>query len=114
MEIPAFAEAVQGADYAASDGRIEVAFNTPLAVYLVSEQCTSTHGIYSQNSGRYAKVRICAADGWVAPMGPMPPSVEDIAAHWGSVTDDAIVHEHLTVYDEFTAVAKAARRQGLI
>lgn len=114
MEIPAFAEAVQGADYAASEGRIEVPFNTPLAVYLVSEQCTSTHGIYSQNSGRYAKVRICAADGWVAPMGPTPPAVEDIAAHWGSITDGAIVHEPLTVYDEFTAVAKAARRQGLI
>ncbi|KKW91920.1 SDR family NAD(P)-dependent oxidoreductase [Sphingobium chungbukense] len=114
MEIPAFAEAVQGADYAASEGRVEVPFNTPLAVYLVSEQCTSTHGIYSQNSGRYAKVRICAADGWVAPMGVTPPAVEDIAAHWSSITDGAIAHEPLTVYDEFTAVAKAARRQGLI
>ncbi len=114
MEIPAFKQAVRGADYAASQGRIEVPFNTPLAVYLVSEACTSTHGIYSQNSGRYAKVRICAADGWVAPMGPNPPSVEDIAAHWDNITDGAIVHEPLTVYDEFTAVAKAARRQGVI
>ena len=114
MEIPAFKQAVRGADYAASQGRIEVPFNTPLAVYLVSEACTSTHGIYSQNSGRYAKVRICAADGWVAPMGPNPPSVEDIAAHWDNITDGAIVHEPPTVYDEFTAVAKAARRQGVI
>lgn len=114
MEIPAFAQAVQSADYAASADRVEVPFNTPLAVYLVSEQCTSTHGIYSANSGRYAKVRIAAPDGWVAPMGAMPPSVEDIAAHFEQICDPAIHHEPLTVYDEFTAVAKAARRQSVI
>ena len=114
MEIPAFAKAVQSADYAASAERIEVPFNTPLAVYLVSEACTSTHGIYSQNSGRYAKVRILAADGWVAPMGASPPSVEDVATHWDRITDGSVAHEPLTVYEEFTAVAKAARGQGLL
>lgn len=114
MEIPAFAQSVQSADYEACAGRIEVPFNTPLVVYLVSEQCTSTHGIYSQNSGRYAKVRICAADGWVAPMGTTPPSVEDVAAHWGEVTDGTTYHEPMTVYEEFTSVSNAARRQGLI
>ena len=114
MEIPAFAEAVSGADFAASAERIEVPFNTPLAVYLVSEACTSTHGIFSANSGRYAKVRICAGDGWVAPMGPTPPVAEDIAAHFDAICDPAVWHEPLTVYDEFTAVAKAARRQGVI
>ena len=114
MEIPAFAQSVQSADYAASAGRIETPFNTPLAVYLVSEKCTSTHGIYSANSGRYAKVRIIAADGWVAPIGPNPPAAEDIAAHFGDICDPSIYHEPLTVYDEFTAVAQAARRQGVI
>ena len=114
MEIPQFAQAVQSADYAASAGRVEVPFNTPMAVYLVSETCTETHGIWSQNSGRYAKVRISAAEGWVAPMGPTPPSVEDVAAHWDAVCDDTVSHQPLTVYDEFTAVAAAARRRGVI
>ncbi|WP_313808464.1 SDR family NAD(P)-dependent oxidoreductase [Sphingobium sp.] len=114
MEIPAFAQAVRSADYAASADRVEVPFNTPLVVYLVSEQCTSTHGIYSANSGRYAKVRIAAADGWVAPMGMPPPSAEDIAAHFDAICDPAVYHEPLTVYDEFTAVANAARRQSVI
>lgn len=114
MEIPQFAAAVQGADYSASADRIEVPFNTPLAVYLVSEQCTETHGIWSQNSGRYAKVRISAADGWVVPIGAPPPTVEELAAHWGEVCDDAVSHQPLTVYDEFTAVAAAARRRGLL
>lgn len=114
MEIPAFAQSVQSADYAASADRIEVPFNTPLVAYLVSEQCTSTHGIYSANSGRYAKVRICAADGWVAPVGSSVPAVEDIAAHFDQICDGAVFHEPLTVYDEFTAVAAASRRQGVI
>ncbi|GLS98711.1 short-chain dehydrogenase [Sphingobium jiangsuense] len=114
MEIPAFAQAVAGADYAASADRVTVPFNTPLAVYLVSERCTATHGIYSANSGRYARVRICAADGWVAPMGPTPPSVEDIAAHFDRIGDMSHYHEPMTVYDEFTAVAQAARRQQVI
>lgn len=112
-EIPAFVAAMEKADFAASQGRIEVPFNTPLAVYLVSEQCQSTHGIFSQNSGRYAKVRICAADGWVAPLGVMP-TAEDIAARFDQICDGAIHHEPLTVYDEFTAVAEAARRQGVL
>jgi len=114
MEIPAFAQSVQSADYAASAERIEVPFNTPLVIYLVSEQCTSSHGIYSANSGRYAKVRICAADGWVAPMGRTPPAAEDIATHFGEICNAANYHEPMTVYDEFTAVAEAARRQGVI
>ena len=114
MEIPAFAHTVTQADYAASEGRIEAPFNTPLALYLVSEQCASTHGVYSVNSGRYAKVRICAADGWVSPIGAPPPTLEDISAHFDEICDGAFCHEPLTVYEEFNAVASAARRQGAI
>lgn len=114
MEIPAFAASVAGADYTASTDRVTVPFNTPLAVYLVSENCKTTHGIFSANSGRYARVRICAGDGWVAPRGPRPPSVDDIAAHFDRIEDASVVHEPMTVYDEFTAVANAARRQGTI
>jgi NAD(P)-dependent dehydrogenase (short-subunit alcohol dehydrogenase family) len=113
MEIPAFAASMANADYAASQGRIEVPYNTALALYLVSEQCRSTHGIYSANSGRFAKVRIAAAEGWVAPMGA-PPTPEDVAAHFGQICDGSNAFEPLTVYDEFTAVAEAARRQGVI
>ena len=114
MEVPAFAASVNAADYSASADRVTVPFNTPLAVYLVSETCTSTHGIYSANSGRYAKVRILSADGWVAPIGPVPPSVEDIGAHFEKICDGEVTHELLTVYDEFGAVASAARRQRVI
>jgi NAD(P)-dependent dehydrogenase (short-subunit alcohol dehydrogenase family) len=113
MEIPEFAASLQSADWSASEGRIIVPFNTPLAIYLASEQCQSTHGIFSANSGRYAQVHICSADGWVSPKGSTPPKPEDIASHFGQIGDMSIYHETKTVYEEFGAVAKAARRQGV-
>ncbi|MDF8334675.1 SDR family NAD(P)-dependent oxidoreductase [Novosphingobium cyanobacteriorum] len=113
MEIPAFAQALQNADFSTSDGRVVPEFNTPLALYLVSKDCTATHGVYSSNSGRYARVRICAAEGWVAPRGATPPSIEDIASHFDQISELGDFSEPMTVYDEFTAVAKAARKQGV-
>ncbi len=114
MEIPEFVKSMSEADYAASTDRVTVPFNTPLVLYLVSEACTATHGLYSSNSGRYARVRICAAEGWVAPMGSTPPSPEDIAANFDRISNGAVYHEPMTVYDEFTAVAAAAKRQGVL
>ena len=111
MEIPDFAASVRNVDRSASKGRVDVVFNMPLVLYLVSEACQATHGVFSQNSGRYAKVRIAAADGWVSPMGSTP-TVEDIAEHFDQICDPAVWHEPLTVYEEFNAVASAARRQG--
>ncbi len=114
LEIPEFAEKIANADFSASEGRLTPCFNTPMALYLVSEQCQSTHGIYSANSGRYAKVRICAADGWVSPAGTVPPSTEDIAEHFQQICDSSVWHEPLTIPDEFNVVAETARRQGVI
>lgn len=113
MEIPEFARAVQNADYSAIEGRLTPEFNTPLVLFLASEQCQVTHGIFSANGGRYAKIYIDAADGWVAPRGTTPPTPEDIADHYDRIADPEIRHQPMTVYDEFTAVAKAARRQGV-
>lgn len=113
-EIPAFAEAIARSDRIAARGRTTTEYNVPLALYLVSEACTDTHGIYSHNSGRYSKVRIVAVDGWAAPVADTPPTIEDLAANWGAVCDPAIWHEPLTVYDEFTAASAAARRQGVL
>ncbi|WP_237449884.1 hypothetical protein [Novosphingobium silvae] len=101
-------------NHAVHEGRVELGFNTPLALYLVSEECSATHGIYSCNAGRYARVRICAAEGWVAPAGSQPPSIEDIADHFGQIEELGDFSEPMTVYDEFGAVEKTARKQGVI
>lgn len=113
MEIPAFAQSIQSADYSASDGRVVPEFNTALALYLVSEHSQATHGVYSANSGRYARVRICAGEGWVAPKGTVPPKPEDIAEHFDQISDLGDFSQPMTVYEEFTAVAVAARKQGV-
>jgi NAD(P)-dependent dehydrogenase (short-subunit alcohol dehydrogenase family) len=113
-EIPEFVKSLENADFSLSEGRSTVPFNTPLVLYLASEQCRSTHGIFSANSGRYAKVHICASDGWVTPAGTTPARPEDIAEHYDQIADLTHYHEPMTVYEEFNAAAAAARRQGVI
>ncbi len=59
---------------------------TPLVLYLASTECTTTHGIYSAISGRYARAYAAVARGWRAGDG-VKPSVEDVAAHWEQIED---------------------------
>ncbi|MDO7833470.1 SDR family NAD(P)-dependent oxidoreductase [Sphingobium sp. HBC34] len=113
MEIPQFAKSFESADFSITEGRMGPEFNTPLALYLVSEESTATHGVYSSNSGRYARVRICVAEGWVAPKGNVPPSIGDIGAHFDKISELGNYSEPMTGYDEFTASANAARKQGV-
>lgn len=61
-------------------------FNTPIAVWLASEACTVTRGLFSQCLGRTARVFIAAGHGWQA-QRQSPPSVEEIAAHWQEIVD---------------------------
>jgi len=65
---------------------MDPAFNAPLAAYLASEACTSTHALYSQCLGRVARVCIGVVPGWQA-QRLAPPSVEDIAEHWAEICD---------------------------
>lgn len=113
MEIPAFAQALQSTDFSYADGRMTPEFTVPLALYLVSEACTATQGIYSSNSGRYARVRICEAEGWIAPGGTVPPTTEDIAAHFDEVSELRNFSMPAHNYDEFNIAANLARKLGL-
>ncbi|MBB4614319.1 NAD(P)-dependent dehydrogenase (short-subunit alcohol dehydrogenase family) [Novosphingobium taihuense] len=113
MEIPAFAEALQATDFSFADGRMPPEFTVPLAIYLVSEACSATQGIYSSNSGRYARVRVCEAEGWVAPAGTTPPSAEDIASHFEDISELREFSLPRHNYDEFTIGAQVARKQGV-
>lgn len=79
-------------------------FNTPLAVFLASEACTDTRGLYSQCMGRMARVFIAATQGWQASRME-PPSAEDIAAHWNRIKDEAAGYDvPLTASEEHMAV----------
>jgi NAD(P)-dependent dehydrogenase (short-subunit alcohol dehydrogenase family) len=81
-----------------------------LAVRLVSERSSVTHGVFSAANGRYARVLIGVAEGWVAPGLPSP---EDVAAHWDLICDPKGFHEPHSVYDEAVDVRETLRRNGV-
>jgi NAD(P)-dependent dehydrogenase (short-subunit alcohol dehydrogenase family) len=85
-------------------------FVTPLVVYLVSEACQSTHGIYSATLGRYARVFLAACDGWLGPRDEAPRA-EDIAAHFGQITGLEHFSIPSSLTDEFVAVIKLLKQQ---
>ncbi len=69
---------------------------TPLVVYLASEQCPSTHEIYSVGGGRYARIFVGLVPGWYAGKGVVP-STEDVAAHFEQIrkTEGYIIPENI-------------------
>ena len=81
-------------------------------LYLASEHCTSTHNLYSQLGGRYARVFIGVADGWLARNGV--PSPEDIAANWERIEDRASYHLPQSVYEEFEVVLEKTRKEAVL
>lgn len=84
-------------------------FVTPLVTYLVSEACTSTHGIYSASLGRYARVFLGACDGWIGPRD-VPPSADDIAAHFGEICDTSKFSIPASLMDEFVEIIKLLKK----
>jgi NAD(P)-dependent dehydrogenase (short-subunit alcohol dehydrogenase family) len=112
MEISSFATTIGKTDWA-PEGRGTIGFNTPLALYLVSHACTTTHGIFSSSSGRYARVGIVPAQGWVAPAGPLPPSVEQLAANFDQICAVNGGAEPTSVYEEISLATRAGRDQGV-
>ena len=83
-------------------------FVMPLVVYLSSEACDSTHSIYSASLGRFARVFLNVGAGWVGPRA-VPPSVEDLAAHWGQVCEKQGAEEVGSLLGEFELIARQLR-----
>ncbi len=86
-------------------------FVTPLAVYLASEQCQSTHAIYSATWGRYARAFVGLAEGWRGPR-TTPATVDDIAVHWDQITSYERFDVPGSLDDEFAILAKQIAAQG--
>lgn len=79
-------------------------FNTGLAVFMASEECTHTHSIYSSCLGRVARVFIGVNGGWQGSR-ELPASAEEIAANIGLIRHlpDGI-HIPMSPRDEFRMV----------
>lgn len=79
-------------------------FTTGLAVFLASEACTSTKGIYSSCAGRMARVFIGASEGWHGSR-ETPASAEQVAEHFNEINDlSGGAHIPANPADEFRIV----------
>jgi NAD(P)-dependent dehydrogenase (short-subunit alcohol dehydrogenase family) len=79
---------------------------TPLTVYLCSEACEVTHSIYSVGGGRYARIFIGMAPGWLKGVGT-PASVEDIASNWDKINSVEGYTIPDSIADEMKALLEA-------
>jgi NAD(P)-dependent dehydrogenase (short-subunit alcohol dehydrogenase family) len=59
----------------------------PMAAYLAHEDCPVTGEIYSAGFGRFARVFIASTQGYVNTT--LEPTIEDIAANWNTINDEA-------------------------
>jgi NAD(P)-dependent dehydrogenase (short-subunit alcohol dehydrogenase family) len=87
---------------------IEPELVVPVVVFLASDECTFTHHVYSACAGRFARVFVGLANGWLAP-GPAP-TAEDIAAHLHEVIDPEPYSIPSSIFDE---VAQVCARLGI-
>lgn len=84
---------------------IDPSFVTPLAVYLSSEQCDSTHSLYTATLGRYARVFLGVCDGWAGPRDK-PVGAEEIGQHWQEISDRSRHAELGSLLDEYTLLSR--------
>jgi NAD(P)-dependent dehydrogenase (short-subunit alcohol dehydrogenase family) len=82
---------------------IEPDLVVPLVVYLASRTCELTHHAFSACAGRFARVFVGLAEGWVAPSG-RTPTAEDIAEHLATIAAPEPYIIPTTIYDEVAQV----------
>jgi hypothetical protein len=81
----------------------EPTYSAALALYLASERCTRTRGLFSYAFGRYGEVPIPVSKGWRVE-GDAAPELADIEAHWDEICSRAAFDEPMDVYDEYALV----------
>jgi NAD(P)-dependent dehydrogenase (short-subunit alcohol dehydrogenase family) len=58
----------------------------PMVAYLAHEDCPASGEVYSAGAGRFARLFLAQAPGYVHEDGP--PTVDDVAAHWDTINDE--------------------------
>ncbi|MER5917001.1 SDR family NAD(P)-dependent oxidoreductase [Streptomyces sp. NPDC001982] len=85
----------------------------PLALYLVSRECETTHGVFSAAGGRYARVFTGLTQGWLGVAGTGP---EDVADHLAEIIDQdgyvvpGSVDDELAILRDLLVSAESASR----
>jgi NAD(P)-dependent dehydrogenase (short-subunit alcohol dehydrogenase family) len=73
----------------------------PLVVFLASRACTLTHHNFASCAGRYSRVFVGLAKGWLSGAGTKP-SVDDIAAHLDEINATDMFSVPAALVDEIT------------
>jgi len=60
----------------------------PLVAYLAHETCPVSGEMYAAGAGRFARMFIACAPGYVHPASARQPTMEDVAAHWAAINDE--------------------------
>jgi NAD(P)-dependent dehydrogenase (short-subunit alcohol dehydrogenase family) len=88
---------------------IEPELVVPLVTFLASRACTFTHHAYSACAGRFSRVFVGQAAGWVSGRGVVP-TAEDIEVHIGEVSATDPYTVPASIIDE---VAQTCERLGI-
>jgi NAD(P)-dependent dehydrogenase (short-subunit alcohol dehydrogenase family) len=84
----------------------------PLPTYLASRACTVTGEAFSGGGGRYARVFIGLAEGWLGEAGS-EPTADDVAAHIDQIEDRSAYTVPANIYDELVGLdARIAKRDS--
>jgi hypothetical protein len=75
-----------GAPAADAETRMAPELVAPMAAFLAHESCAVTGEIYAAGAGRFARIFLAAAPGYVHPTAD--PTLEDIAANWAAINDE--------------------------
>ncbi|MDG2303176.1 MAG: SDR family oxidoreductase [Candidatus Binatia bacterium] len=81
---------------------------TPLVTYLCSEGCEYTHEVYSVGGGRFARMFIGLAQGWIAGKGEVV-SAEAVRDQIGKIRDPEGYTIPTGIGDEMKAIANALK-----
>jgi NAD(P)-dependent dehydrogenase (short-subunit alcohol dehydrogenase family) len=73
----------------------------PMAAFLAREDCPVSGEIYAAGAGRFARVLLAQAPGYVHP--DANPTIDDVARNWAAINDEAgaIVPADLTAWSSF-------------
>ena len=104
-EAPALAASMDRIDFAANR-RGDPAYSAALALFLASERCTRSHGVFSYAFGRYGEMPVAVSKGWRV-KGEGVPGLAEIEAHWSEICGRAALDEPADVYDEYALVLGA-------
>ena len=66
---------------------MDPALVAPMVAYLAHEDCPVNGEVYAAGAGRFSRIFVATTPGWLASEGA--PSLEDVAAHWDAINDEA-------------------------